>query len=176
VLLMLGQGAVLLTTPFWLSHFAAFTAAMVALTAGAATGRLIALIRAGPLRIAVGAILAAVLLGYASGWRTVIFGGPFSQGVPSDHRRGARLCHLRRSDRPRADRLIEPQPAPRLPIDRGCRRQFPRPGSRFRTQSIAQPQPSVPALRTRLLAYWFGDHIAQILRGSGLQYEDDCRS
>jgi alpha-1,2-mannosyltransferase len=77
VLLMLGQGAVLLTTPFWLSHFAAFTAAMVALTAGAATGRLIALIRAGPLRIAVGAILAAVLLGYASGWRTVIFGGPF---------------------------------------------------------------------------------------------------
>ena len=77
VLLMLGHGLLLLITPTWFPHFAAFTAAPVALTAGAGIGRLIALIRAGPVRIAVGAVLVAALLVYASGWLTTSFGRPF---------------------------------------------------------------------------------------------------
>ena len=40
-LLMLGQGTFLLVTPTWFPHFAGFTAGPVALTAGAAFGRLL---------------------------------------------------------------------------------------------------------------------------------------
>jgi alpha-1,2-mannosyltransferase len=77
VLLMLGHGAFLLVTPTWFSHFAGFTAAPIVLTGGAAIGRLTALIRAGPARIAVGVVAAAALLAYASGWTTVTFNRPF---------------------------------------------------------------------------------------------------
>ena len=48
VLLMLGQGLFLLVTPTWFAHSAGFTAAPVALTGGAAIGRLT---RAAPSRI-----------------------------------------------------------------------------------------------------------------------------
>jgi alpha-1,2-mannosyltransferase len=68
VLLMLGQGLYLLIIPVWFAHFAGFTAAPIALTAGAAIGRLIALVRARPAQIAVGVVAAAALLGYATGW------------------------------------------------------------------------------------------------------------
>ena len=73
VLLMLGQGLYLLIIPMWFAHFAGFTAAPIALTAGAAIGRLIALVRARPARIAVGVVAAGALLVYASGWATVTF-------------------------------------------------------------------------------------------------------
>ena len=68
VLLMLGQGLYLLIIPVWFAHFAGFTAAPIALTAGAAIGRLIALVRARPAQIAVGVVAAAALLAYATGW------------------------------------------------------------------------------------------------------------
>jgi alpha-1,2-mannosyltransferase len=77
VLLMLGQGLFLLTTPTWFAHFAGFTAAPIALTGGAAIDRLIALIRAGPARIAVGVVAAGALFVYSSGWATVTFNRPF---------------------------------------------------------------------------------------------------
>ena len=68
VLLMLGQGLYLLIIPVWFPHFAGFTAAPIALTAGAAIGRLIALVRARPAQIAVGVVAAAALVVYATGW------------------------------------------------------------------------------------------------------------
>jgi alpha-1,2-mannosyltransferase len=79
VLLMLGQGAFLLTTPTWFPHFPGFTAAPVALTGGAAIGRLTALARARPARIAIGAVTAIALLGYASGWRDITYNRPFPE-------------------------------------------------------------------------------------------------
>ncbi len=80
VLLMLGQGVFLLSTPTWFPHFAGFTAAAIALTAGAAVGRLTALARARPVRIAIGAVTAVALLGYASGWRDITYNRPFPEG------------------------------------------------------------------------------------------------
>lgn len=77
VLLMLGQGVFLLATPTWFPHFAGFTAAPIALTGGAAIGRLTALARARPARIAVSVVAAGALLVYASGWATVSFNRPF---------------------------------------------------------------------------------------------------
>ena len=58
VLLMLGQGLYLLVVPIWFFHFVSFTAAPIALTAGAALGRLMALLRARPAKIAVGVLAA----------------------------------------------------------------------------------------------------------------------
>jgi alpha-1,2-mannosyltransferase len=74
VLLMLGQGVFLLTTPTWFPHFAGFTAAPVALTVGAAIGCLIDLVRARPAQIAVSLVLAGALVVYGSGWATTTFG------------------------------------------------------------------------------------------------------
>jgi alpha-1,2-mannosyltransferase len=68
VLLMLGQGLYLLIIPVWFPHFAGFTAAPIALTAGAAIGRLIVLVPARPAQIAVAVGAAAALLVYATGW------------------------------------------------------------------------------------------------------------
>ena len=89
VLLMLGQGAFLLSTPTWFPHFAGFTAAPIALTAGAAIGRVTALARSGPARIAISAIAAIALLAYASGWRDITYNRPlpenfraFTAGAP----------------------------------------------------------------------------------------------
>jgi len=79
VLLMLGQGAFLLTTPTWFPHFAGFSAAAVALTGGAAIGHLTALARAGPVRIVIGVLTAVALLGYASGWRDITYNRPFPE-------------------------------------------------------------------------------------------------
>ena len=73
VLLMLGQGLYLLIIPMWFPHFAGFTAGPVALTAGAALGRLIALVRARPAQIAVGVVAAGALLVYATGWAGLTF-------------------------------------------------------------------------------------------------------
>jgi alpha-1,2-mannosyltransferase len=73
VLLMLGQGLYLLIIPMWFPHFAGFTAAPVALTAGAAMGRLIALVRARPAEIAVGVVATAALFVYATGWAGVTY-------------------------------------------------------------------------------------------------------
>jgi alpha-1,2-mannosyltransferase len=73
VLLMLGQGLYLLVIPMWFFHFTGFTAAPVAVTAGAAMGRLMALLRAAPARIAVGVLAAGALLVYASDSATVTF-------------------------------------------------------------------------------------------------------
>ena len=77
VLLLLGQGAFLLVTPTWFPHYAGFTAAPVVLVFGAAIGRLIALVRARPARIAVAVVAAAALLVYASGWSDIHFGRRF---------------------------------------------------------------------------------------------------
>jgi alpha-1,2-mannosyltransferase len=77
VLLLLGQGAFLLVTPTWFPHYAGYTAAPVALTVGAAIGRLIALVRARPAQIAVAIAVAAALLAYASGWSDIHFGQRF---------------------------------------------------------------------------------------------------
>jgi hypothetical protein len=77
VLLLLGQGAFLLVTPTWFPHYAGFTAAPVALVVGAAIGRMIALIRARPARIAVAIAVAAALVVYASGWSDIHFGRRF---------------------------------------------------------------------------------------------------
>ena len=176
VLLMLGHGLLLLITPTWFPHFAAFTAAPVALTAGAGIGRLIALIRAGPVRIAVGAVLVAAPTRVRERLVDNQLRPPLPQGVPSSDGLRAGLRHLRRPDRPGGDRLVEPQPESRLPVHRRSRRELPRPGCRRRPQSVPQPQPGIPALRARLPAYWFGDHLDQILGRSGLQCEDDCRS
>jgi alpha-1,2-mannosyltransferase len=79
VLLMLGQGVFLLTTPTWFPHFAGFTAAPIALTAGAAIGRLTALARARPARIAIGVVTAVALLAYASGWRDITYNRSFPE-------------------------------------------------------------------------------------------------
>ena len=73
VLLMLGQGLYLLVVSIWFPHFAGFTAAPIALTAGAAVSRLMALLRARPARIAVGVLAAGAMLLYASDSATVTF-------------------------------------------------------------------------------------------------------
>jgi alpha-1,2-mannosyltransferase len=77
VLLLLGQGAFLLVTPTWFSHYAGYTAGPIALAIGAAIGRLIVLVRARPARIAVSIAVAAALLVYASGWSDIHFGRRF---------------------------------------------------------------------------------------------------
>jgi alpha-1,2-mannosyltransferase len=77
VLLMIGEGTFLLITPLWFQHFAGLTAAPVALTVGAAIGRLAALARAGPVRIAIIGAFAGALFVYASGWATITFNRPF---------------------------------------------------------------------------------------------------
>ena len=77
VLLMIGLGAFLLITPVWLVHFAGLTAAPVAITVGAAIGRLTALARAGPARVAIIGVFAGALIVYASGWATIIKNRPF---------------------------------------------------------------------------------------------------
>jgi alpha-1,2-mannosyltransferase len=77
VLLLLGQGAFLLVTPTWFPHYAGFTAAAVVIAFSAAVGRLIALVRARPARIAVALVAAAALLVYASGWSDIHFGRRF---------------------------------------------------------------------------------------------------
>jgi alpha-1,2-mannosyltransferase len=77
VLLLLGQGAFLLVTPTRFPHYAGYTAAPIALTVGAAIGRLIALLSARPARIAVVIAVAAALLVYASGWSDIHFGRRF---------------------------------------------------------------------------------------------------
>jgi alpha-1,2-mannosyltransferase len=77
VLLMIMQGAFLLTTPTFFPQFPALTAAPVALTVGAAIGRLSALARARPARIAIIGAFACALLVYASGYATVTFNRPF---------------------------------------------------------------------------------------------------
>jgi alpha-1,2-mannosyltransferase len=77
VLLMLGQGVFLLTTPTWFPHFAGFIAAPVALVAGAAIGRLTVLVRARPAKIAIGVVAFGALFVYASGWRDVTYNRPF---------------------------------------------------------------------------------------------------
>jgi alpha-1,2-mannosyltransferase len=79
VLLMLGQGAFLLSTPTWFPHFAGFTAAPIALAVGAAAGRLIDLVRARPAQVAVSLVLAGAVAVYASGWSTTTFGRRFPQ-------------------------------------------------------------------------------------------------
>jgi alpha-1,2-mannosyltransferase len=76
-LLVLGQGASLLIAPIWFPHYASFTAAPIALTVGAAIGRLITVVGAKPARIAVGVILACALLVYSSGWSDIRFGHRF---------------------------------------------------------------------------------------------------
>ena len=77
VLLLLGLGAFLIATPTWHPHYAAFTAAPVALVVGAAIGRVMALVRARPAQIAVGVVAAGALLVYASGWSDITFGRKF---------------------------------------------------------------------------------------------------
>ena len=76
-LLLLGQGAFLLVTPTWFPHYAGYTAATVALVVGAAIGRIMALVRARPARIAVAIAVAAALLVYASGWSDIRWGRRF---------------------------------------------------------------------------------------------------
>ena len=83
VLLFLGQTAFLLVTPTWFAHFAGFTAAPVALVVGAAIGRVIALVRARPARIAVGVVTAGALVVYASGWSDITFGRQFPSNFRS---------------------------------------------------------------------------------------------
>jgi alpha-1,2-mannosyltransferase len=73
VLLMLGHGLYLLAVSIWFPHFAGFTAAPIALIVGAAMGRLMALLRATPARIAVGVLAAGALLVYASDSATLTF-------------------------------------------------------------------------------------------------------
>jgi alpha-1,2-mannosyltransferase len=79
VLLMVGQGAFLLITPTWFLHSAGFTAGPVALTVGAAIGRLILLVRARSAQIAVSLVIAGALVVYASGWSTTTFNRRFPQ-------------------------------------------------------------------------------------------------
>jgi alpha-1,2-mannosyltransferase len=83
VLLLLGQGSFLLTTPTWFPHFAGFSAAAVALVVGAAIGRVIVLVRARPARIAVGIVCAGALLLYASGWSDIRYGRQFPSNFRS---------------------------------------------------------------------------------------------
>jgi alpha-1,2-mannosyltransferase len=73
VLLLLGQGTFLLIAPVWFAHFAAFTAAPLALTVGAAIGWLTARVSARPARIALIGAFAVALLVYTSGWATVSY-------------------------------------------------------------------------------------------------------
>ena len=127
VLLMLGHGLYLLIIPTWFPHFAAFTAAPVALTAGAGSAGLIALIRARPARIAVGAVLAAgALLVYASDWLTTV---PSIAAFPEEFRAlTASTPGCVTSDDPTAlvaDGYVEPQPESRLPVHRRSRRELP---------------------------------------------------
>jgi alpha-1,2-mannosyltransferase len=77
VLLMLGLGTFLLITPLWYVHYAGLTAAPVAITVGAAIGRLTALARARPARIAILGGFAGALIVYASGWATITDNRPF---------------------------------------------------------------------------------------------------
>jgi alpha-1,2-mannosyltransferase len=77
VLLMIGLGTFLLITPVWLVHFAGLTAAPVAITVGAAVGRLTELARAWPARIAIIGAFAGALIVYASGWAAITHNRPF---------------------------------------------------------------------------------------------------
>jgi alpha-1,2-mannosyltransferase len=77
VLLMILQGALLLMTPAFFPQVPALTAPAVAITIGAAIGRLTALARAAPMRIAIIGSFAGALLVYASGYATVTFNRPF---------------------------------------------------------------------------------------------------
>jgi alpha-1,2-mannosyltransferase len=77
VLLMIGLGTFLLITPVWLVHFAGLTAAPVAITIGAAIGRLTELARAGPARIVIVGTFAGALIVYASGWAAITHNRPF---------------------------------------------------------------------------------------------------
>jgi alpha-1,2-mannosyltransferase len=79
VLLMILQGALLLTTPAFFPQFPALTAPAVAITVGAAIGRLTALARAAPMRIAIIGSFAGALLVYAGGYATVTFNRPFPE-------------------------------------------------------------------------------------------------
>ena len=79
VLLMVGQGAFLLTTPTWFLHFAGFTAGPVALTVGAAIGRVMAFLRVRAAQIAVAVVIAGALVVYASGWSTTTFNRRFPE-------------------------------------------------------------------------------------------------
>lgn len=77
VLLMIVQGAFLLLTPLFFPQFPALTVAAVAITVGAAIGRLTGLVRAGPMRVGIICAFAGALLVYASGYATVTFNRPF---------------------------------------------------------------------------------------------------
>ena len=77
VVLLLGQGAFLLVTPIWFRHYAGFTAGPIALVIGAAIGRLIALLRPKPARVAITIAVAGAVLVYASGWSDIHFGRRF---------------------------------------------------------------------------------------------------
>jgi alpha-1,2-mannosyltransferase len=77
VLLMLGQGMFLLATPTFFPHFAGFIAGPVALTVGAAIGRLIVLVRARPAQIALSLLLGVAVVVYASGWRDIRYNRQF---------------------------------------------------------------------------------------------------
>jgi alpha-1,2-mannosyltransferase len=77
VLLLIVNGTFLLITPVWFLHFAAYTAAPLALTVGAAISRLTAMVRAGPARMAIISAFAVALLIYTSGWATVSFNRRF---------------------------------------------------------------------------------------------------
>jgi alpha-1,2-mannosyltransferase len=77
VLLLIVNGTFLLITPVWFLHFAAYTAAPLALTVGAAISRLTAMVRAGPARMAIISAFAVALLVYTSGWATVSFNRRF---------------------------------------------------------------------------------------------------
>jgi alpha-1,2-mannosyltransferase len=77
VLLMIVQGTFLLITQVWFPQFPALTAAALAITVGAAIGRLTALAGAGPLRTLIIGSFAGALLVYACGYATVRFNRPF---------------------------------------------------------------------------------------------------
>jgi alpha-1,2-mannosyltransferase len=77
VLLMIIQGAFLLLTPLFFPQFPALIAPAVAITVGAAIGRLSALASAAPMRKVIIGCFAGALLVYASGYATVTFNRPF---------------------------------------------------------------------------------------------------
>ncbi|HET9303993.1 MAG TPA: glycosyltransferase 87 family protein [Propionibacteriaceae bacterium] len=79
VLLLIVNGTFLLITPVWFLHFAAYTAAPLALTVGAAIDRLTVMVRAGPARLAIISAFAVALLVYTSGWATVSFNRRFPE-------------------------------------------------------------------------------------------------
>jgi alpha-1,2-mannosyltransferase len=77
VLLMIVLGPFLLLTPLFFPQYPAVTAPAVAITVGAAIGRLTGLVRAGRMRVAIIVSFAGALLVYASGYATVTFNRPF---------------------------------------------------------------------------------------------------